>query len=81
MNNTRGQKTNSSTKTGQSFQAPTVSSLPLNNMFKIVSVVQQGLTEVSDAEPEEARTMTITKLVTYIMKQNGDMEFIGPSKS
>jgi hypothetical protein len=39
--------------------APTVSSLPLDNRFKVASVVQQSMTEFSNAETEKARIKAI----------------------
>jgi hypothetical protein len=69
-NKHEGTKKEQKHKTDQSVRAPTVSSLPLDNMFKVVSVIQQSMTQFSNAETEETRTMVITKLVLYIMKQN-----------
>jgi hypothetical protein len=40
-------------------------------MFKVATVVQQSMTDFSNAETQEAKTMAIAKLVSYIMKQNG----------
>jgi hypothetical protein len=54
----------------QSVRAPTVSSIPLDNIFKVAIVVQQSMIEFSNAE-REVRTMATAKLVSYIMKQNG----------
>jgi hypothetical protein len=55
----------------QSVGTPTISSLPLDNMFNIAIVVQQSMTKFSNAETEEARTMVIAKIVSYTTKQNG----------
>jgi hypothetical protein len=57
-------------ETDLSVRAPIVSSLHLDNVFKVAIVVQKSLTEFSNAGAEEARTMAIAKLVSYIMKQN-----------
>jgi hypothetical protein len=44
-------------ETGQSVLAPTVNGLPEDNLFRVVSAVQQIMTELSHTESEEARTM------------------------
>jgi hypothetical protein len=56
---------------GQSVPAPDVNSLPLDNMFRVVTVVQQIMTEFNGAVSEEAKIMAITKIVFNLMKQNG----------
>jgi hypothetical protein len=56
---------------GQSVQAPHVSSKPLDNMLKVVTVVQQIMTEVSGALSEEDKIVAITKIVLKLMNQNG----------
>jgi hypothetical protein len=58
-------------ETDHSVRAPTVSSLPLNNMLKVASIVQQSMTEFSNAEAEEAGTIATAKLVLYITNQSG----------
>jgi hypothetical protein len=57
--------------TGQSVQAPLVNNQPLDNMLRVVTVVQQIMTEVSRALSEEKNIETITKTVLKIMNQNG----------
>jgi hypothetical protein len=39
-------------KTDESVRAPAASSLPLDSMFKVASVVQQSMAEFSNAETE-----------------------------
>jgi hypothetical protein len=58
-------------ETGQSVQAPTVNSIPVDNIFRAVSLLQQIMTEISAVESEEARTLTTAKLVSYITTQHG----------
>jgi hypothetical protein len=58
----RGDKKEQLHETDQSVRAPTASSLPLDNVFKVASVVQHSMTEFSNAETEEPRTMTIANL-------------------
>jgi hypothetical protein len=70
-NKHEGMKKGQLHETDHSVRDPTVSSLPLDNMFKVAIVVQQSMTEFSNAETEEAKTRVIAKLVSYIMKQNG----------
>jgi hypothetical protein len=55
-------------QTGQSVQAPSVSSHHFDNMMK---VVQQIMTEVSGAMSEEVKIVAITKIVLKLMNQNG----------
>jgi hypothetical protein len=49
--------------TGQSVHAPTINSIPVDNTFRVISLIQQIVAEFSDAESEEARTMAVAKLV------------------
>jgi hypothetical protein len=56
---------------GQSIQTPTVNSSPLDNMLRVVTVVQQIMTEVNCAVSEEQKIVAITKIVLNLMKQNG----------
>jgi hypothetical protein len=58
-------------KTGQSIQAPHVSSQPFDNMLKVVTVVQQIMTEVSGALSQEEKIVAITKIVLKLLNQNG----------
>jgi hypothetical protein len=56
--------------TGQSVGAPNVNSSPLDNsMLRIVTVVQQFMTEFTGAVSEE-KIIVITKIVSNLMKQN-----------
>jgi hypothetical protein len=57
--------------TGQSVQASHVTSQPFDNMLKVVTVVQQIMTEVSGALSEEEKIVAITKIVLKLMNQNG----------
>jgi hypothetical protein len=57
--------------TGQSVQAPLVNSQPLDNMLRVVNVVQQIMTKVSGALSEEDKIVVITKIVLKLMNQNG----------
>jgi hypothetical protein len=57
--------------TGQSVQAANVSSHPFDNMLKVVTVLQQIMTEVSGALSEEEKIVAITKIVFKLMNQNG----------
>jgi hypothetical protein len=58
-------------KTGQSVQASHVSSPPIDNMLKVVTVVQQIMGDVSGALPQEEKIMAITKIVFNLMNQDG----------
>jgi hypothetical protein len=57
--------------TGQSVQAPLVNSQPLDNMLRVVTVVQHIMTEVSGAMSEEEKIVAITKIVLKLLNQNG----------
>jgi glycerate kinase len=57
--------------TGQSVQAPLVKSQTLDNMLRIVTVVQQIMTEVSGAQSQEEQIVAITKIVLKLMNQDG----------
>jgi hypothetical protein len=57
-------------ETGQSVQAPHVSSHPADNMLKVVTVVQQIMREISGALSEEKKRVAITKIVLNLMKHN-----------
>jgi hypothetical protein len=51
--------------------APNVNSLPLDNgMLRTVAAVQQFMTEFNGAVSEEEKIVTITKIVSNLMKQN-----------
>jgi hypothetical protein len=58
-------------KTGQSVRAPIVNSQPLDNMLRVVTIVQQIITEFNGALAEERKIVTITKTVLNLMKHNG----------
>jgi hypothetical protein len=51
--------------------APDASSLPLDNMFIVVPVVQQIMTEFNGAASKEDKIVAITKIVLDLMEQNG----------
>jgi hypothetical protein len=57
--------------TGQSVPAQRVNSQPLDNMLRVVTVVQQITTEFNCAVSEEDKIVVITKIVLNLMKQNG----------
>jgi hypothetical protein len=56
---------------GQSVRAQTVNSQPLDNMLRVVTVVQQIMTEFNDAVSEEDKIVAITKIVLNLINQNG----------
>jgi hypothetical protein len=58
-------------ETGQSVQAPNVNSQPLDNMLRVVTVVQQIMTEFNGAVTERDKLMAITKILLNLMQQNG----------
>jgi hypothetical protein len=57
-------------KPGQSVPAPTVNSQPLH-VVRVVTVVQQIMTELTGAVSEEEKIMAITRIVFNLMKRNG----------
>jgi hypothetical protein len=59
----------------QSVWAQNTNSQPLDNMLRVVTVVQQIMTEFDGAVLEEERVVPINKIVLNHMKQ------YGPSKS
>jgi hypothetical protein len=59
-----------SEQTGQSVPAPTVNNVNVD-MFNVITVVQQIMTELKDAVSEEAKILGITKIVFNLMKNNG----------
>jgi hypothetical protein len=64
----------------QKVPASNVNSLPLDNMIRVITAVQQIMTEFNGAVSEEAKVVAITKIVlSYEAKW--PLEFIGPSKS
>jgi hypothetical protein len=56
---------------GQSVRAPTVSSQPQDNMLRVVTAVQQIMTEFNGALSEEDKIVVITKIVLNLLKQHG----------
>jgi hypothetical protein len=54
-------------RTGLSVQAPSSSN---NEMLKVATVVQQIMTELSEAVSEKDKIMVITKTLFNIMEQN-----------
>jgi hypothetical protein len=58
-------------KAGQSVRAPTINGQPLDNMLRVVTAVQQIMTEFSGAVSEEDKIVAITKIVLNFIKQNG----------
>jgi hypothetical protein len=56
--------------TGQSIRVPNVNNLPLDNILRIVTVVQKFVTEFSGAVSEKEKTVAITKIFLNFMKQN-----------
>jgi hypothetical protein len=57
--------------TGPSVRAKTVNSEPLDNMLRVVTVVQQIRTEFNGAVSEEDKIVAITKIVLNLINQNG----------
>jgi hypothetical protein len=58
-------------ESGQSAQALNVNSALLNNMFRIITAVQQIMTELNEAMSEEDKIVAITRIVINLMKQDG----------
>jgi hypothetical protein len=56
---------------GQSVRGRTVNRKPLDNMLRVVTVVQQIMTEFNGAVSEEDKIVVITKIVLNRMNQNG----------
>jgi hypothetical protein len=57
-------------ETGQSVQAPNVSSDPLD-MFRALTVVEQIMAQLKGAASEEANFVALAKIVLKLMKENG----------
>jgi hypothetical protein len=55
---------------GQSVRSPIISSQPLDNMLRVVTAVQQIMTEFNGAVSEEDKIVVITKIVLNLMKQD-----------
>jgi hypothetical protein len=58
-------------KAGQSVQALTVDSQPLDNVLRVVTAVQQIMTEFNGVVSKEEKIVAITKIVSNLMKQDG----------
>jgi hypothetical protein len=58
-------------KAGQSTPAQIVNSFPQDNMVRVVTAVQQFMTEYNDAVSKEAKIQAISKTVLNLLKQNG----------
>jgi hypothetical protein len=56
---------------GQSVRAQTVDSQPFGNMLRVVTALQQIMTEFNGAVSEEDKIVAITKIVLNLMNQNG----------
>jgi hypothetical protein len=57
-------------KAGQSVRAPTVNSQPLDNMLRVVTLIQQIMAEFIGAMSGEDKIVAITKIVLNLKKQN-----------
>jgi hypothetical protein len=57
-------------KSGQSVRAQNVNSQPLDNMLRVVTVVQQIMTEINGAVSEEENIVAINKIGLNLMKHN-----------
>jgi hypothetical protein len=56
---------------GESVRARTVNSQPLDNMLRVVTVVQRIMSEFNGAVSEEDKIVAITNIVLNFMNQNG----------
>jgi hypothetical protein len=59
-------------ETGQSVRAPIVNTQPLDITLRVVTVVQQIMTDFNGAVSEEDKIVAITKIVLNNKTQNGD---------
>jgi hypothetical protein len=59
-----------SKQTGLSLPAPPVNNVNVD-MYNVITVVQQIMTELKDAVTKEAKILAITKIVFNLMKNNG----------
>jgi hypothetical protein len=64
-----------------SVRASDVNSLPLDNMFKVVTVVPQIMMEFNSAVSQETKIMVISKNCLKSNEAKWPLDFIGPSKS
>jgi hypothetical protein len=58
-------------ETGQSVQAPNTYNQPLDNMLRLVTVVQQIMIDFNGVVTEEDKIVVIIEIVLNHMKQNG----------
>jgi hypothetical protein len=70
MDQPRVQTSSQWQEAGQSAPAPIVNSLPLDNMVRVVTVVQQFMTQYNDAVSKEAKIQTISNIVPILLEQN-----------
>jgi hypothetical protein len=56
---------------GQSVRTPKVNSAPVDSMLRVVTVVQQIMTEYNGAVSEQDKIVPNTKIVLNLTKQNG----------
>jgi hypothetical protein len=56
---------------GQSVPAPNVDSVPIDNMVRAFTVVQQIMAEFNNAVSMEAKVQAITRIVLTFMEENG----------
>jgi hypothetical protein len=70
MDQPRVQTSSKWQKAGQSAPAQIVNSLPLDNMVRVVTVVQQFMTEYNDAVSKEAKIQAMSKIVLTLLEQN-----------
>jgi hypothetical protein len=66
-------------ETSQSVRAAIVNSQPLDNMLRVVTAVQQIMTELNGAVSDEDKIVAITKIKSHESKW--PLEFIDPLKS
>jgi hypothetical protein len=55
---------------GQSVPTPNVNSVPIDNMVRAFTVVQQIMAEFNNAVSMEAKAQAITRIVLIFMEQN-----------
>jgi hypothetical protein len=58
-------------QSGQSVRAQNTNSQSLDSMLRVVTVVQQIMTEIKGVVSEEEKIVAITKIVLNLMKQDG----------
>jgi hypothetical protein len=57
--------------TGQSAQGSNVNSLPLDNMLRAITIVQEIMAEFSGAVTKDNKILAIRKILLNLMGQNG----------